>query len=114
MFCLPSLKLESTQEKATDRDLLGALLAAASKLSFRAGASKSVILAPCASCARSEETATVFAEASSMLLEADVRLHVLQRDEMPFRRARKVAALTYAMRINLKKYIYACTWFQDI
>ncbi|KAF4527112.1 hypothetical protein B566_EDAN013746, partial [Ephemera danica] len=69
------LQVESTPKKATDRDLLNALLVAASKLSYRAGASKTIILAPCVSCARTDETAAVFAEASSLLLEADMKLH---------------------------------------
>jgi hypothetical protein len=84
------LQLESTSKKAGDRDLLGALLVAASKIPYRAGASKTLILAPCNSCARSDETAAVFAEATSLLLEADIKLHVIQRDEMPLRKMKKV------------------------
>lgn len=75
-----------TEEDAGNRDLYQALLAAASKLHFRPGASKNVILTPCTSCDRSEDTITIFSEASSLLLESDITLHVLRSDEMIFKR----------------------------
>jgi hypothetical protein len=98
------LELEPTEGKPNDRDLLTALLATSSKLSFRAGASKSIVLAACTSCARSQDTALVFAEASSLLLEADVRLHVLQRDEMPLRRGKKVSITQLSIEYNFEIY----------
>jgi hypothetical protein len=75
-----------TEEDADNSDLYQALLAASSKLHFRPGASKNLILVPCTSCDRSDKTASVFSEASSLLLESDIRLHVLRSDEMIFKR----------------------------
>ncbi|XP_059475587.1 uncharacterized protein LOC132196753 [Neocloeon triangulifer] len=79
-------QLPKPEQVATNQDLYQALLATASKLHFRPGASKNLILAPCTSCDRSEQTVDMFSEASGVLMLADIRLHVLQRDEMMFKR----------------------------
>ncbi|XP_065341223.1 uncharacterized protein LOC135940312 [Cloeon dipterum] len=83
---MSSLELPKSELAADNKDLRQALFAAASKLHYRPGASKNLILVPCTSCGRSEKTADIFSEASSGLVFTDIKMHVLQRDEMMFKR----------------------------